>query len=151
MDCNPFDIMQRTQSNSLSTLTIIPIVLILFVFVIGGIQDLDQYNLEPKTTVIVKPDQSNQNFKTVKTPSHGTVQLVKGIGKVVHHSIKEDSVIMLSRKNIEGKVGSHLIIGEIEPNQHFTVHSVSEFEDNNSEVSTGVEVEDFGEIYFLII
>ena len=164
MNCNPFDIMQRTQSNSLSGLiTIIPIVLI-FIIVAASMQLEESYdnplnnnplnNNPSNKIVIVKSEEPNQNFKTVKSPSNGTVQLIKGVGKVIHHSIKEDSVIMLSRKNIEGKVGSHLIIGKIEPNQYFTVHSVSEFEtssDKDSDIITGVETEDFGEIYFLII
>jgi len=80
-------------------------------------------------------------FKEEKLPTEGLVRLIKGNAVVSHHNIKEDSIIMLSRKNIEGKPGLHLIVN-IEANSSFTITSV-----NSDSV---VEIEDYSEIFFLV-
>ena len=107
MSCNPFDIIQRPQSN---TLFVIPIILFMFTILLIGFQEIEQYNQHSTVNLAAlvedRPlNSETKKFKNIKTPSNGTVQLIKGVGKVVHHSIKEDSVIMLSRKNIEGTAG----------------------------------------------
>ena len=80
-------------------------------------------------------------FKNIVTPVAGTVQLTKGSVRQVHHDIKEDSVIVVSRKSLNGKAGMHLLVSVV-PNEYFTITSVD---------SEGlVEEEDCGEISFIV-
>lgn len=95
--------------------------------------------------VIKVPDSEPdaKEYKTFVTPKNGIVKLSKGIVTQTHHSIKEDSVIILSRKSIDGKAGTLLIVKEIVPNKKFIIQSL------NSDGE--IETEDCGDIYFAVI
>lgn len=81
-------------------------------------------------------------YKKFIAPDYGTIRLVKGMATQVHHSIKTDSVIVVSRKTIDGMAGTHLVVKEIVPNEKFTVMAVD---------STGnVVVDDCGEVFFVV-
>jgi len=138
MSVNPFD--TRTTPSLGNFTTFIPLFLILVVFI--GVANSFEMNGEQSNTKniqIIVPD--NQRFKQLQIPDNGIVRLIKGKIKVTHHSIKEDSVIMVNRKNIEGKPGFHLLIS-IEPNESFTIKSVDD--------EGTVETEDYGEVFFKI-
>lgn len=96
--------------------------------------------------VIKVPESESENtkdYKTIVTPKNGIVKLSKGVVTQTHHSIKEDSVIILSRKSIDGKAGTLLVVKDIVPNKKFIIHSL------NSEGE--IETEDCGDIYFAVI
>lgn len=86
--------------------------------------------------------ESIKDYKTPQMPSNGTVRLIKGTVTVPHHNIKNDSTIIVSRKNVEGKLGTHLVVS-ITPNIEFKIDSISD---------TGeLETLDYGEICFMIL
>ena len=87
-------------------------------------------------------DTKERNYKQFKAPHNGTLKLSKGTVEQVHHAIKDDSIILLTRKNIEGKAGQYLVV-DIDANKKFTVKSVDEM--------NSVEEEDFGEVFFQIL
>lgn len=88
-------------------------------------------------------EELHTDYKTKVINNKGTIQLVKGEGKVIHHNIKQDSIILLSRKSIEGTPGTYLIVDNIESNEYFTVKSVDQ---NNNTVIT-----DLGVVYYTIV
>jgi len=102
----------------------------------GAIYDESPY-------VIKVTDQRAEEYKNFVAPKNGIVKLTKGVVTQTHHSVKEDSVIILSRKSIDGKAGSQLVLKDIVPNKKFTIHSI------NSDGE--IETEDCGEIYFAVI
>lgn len=91
---------------------------------------------------VIKDDEYNKDYRYEQLTRDGTTRLVKGKIKVIHHNIKKDSTIILSRKNIEGKIGMHLIIGDIIPNEYFEILSI----DNDG----NIQEEDYGEVYYII-
>ena len=87
-----------------------------------------------------------KNFKKIKTPSNGCVRLINGKVNVIHHSIKEDSIIMLSRKSVDGIPGEHLVV-DIDPNKSFTIKSIKLTDDK----LLSTQDQDCGEIFFTCI
>lgn len=81
-------------------------------------------------------------YKKFIAPDYGTIRLVKGMATQVHHSIKNDSIIIVSRKTIDGKAGTHLVVKEIVPNEKFTITAVDSI--------GGVVVDDCGEVFFVV-
>jgi hypothetical protein len=81
------------------------------------------------------------DYKNFQVQDNGIVRLNKGKHKVIHHDIKVDSIIILSRKSLEGKAGVNLIV-DIVPNESFTISSV------NGEAE--IELDDCGEVYYKI-
>ncbi len=99
------------------------------------------YHLQDDKLYGLKNNQEPSEYKNFVAPKNGVLKLTRGIFTQTHHSIKEDSVIMLSRKSVDGKPGLQLIVKEIVPNKKFVVHSVNSDGD--------IETEDCGEIYFI--
>lgn len=96
-----------------------------------------------KEPLVVKIPEPPTTYKKYVAPKFGVLKLSKGIVTQTHREIKEDSVILVSRKNIDGRAGSFLSIQEIVPNEKFTIVSTNEIGE--------IEMEDFGEIYFQIV
>jgi hypothetical protein len=94
-------------------------------------------------TLVENVQKPKQEYKTYTAPKNGTVKLCKGEFVQTHHNIKEDSVILLSRKTIDGKAGNFLTIDKIDPNKKFRIAATDELGD--------IEVSDCGEIYFQIL
>lgn len=137
---NPFDV--YTKPNLNITNMIMPLFLIFIILIGFSGSILDNYQNEyenDKIKTVLMPD--NTTFKNIQKPSCGVMTLIKGKHKVIHHTIKEDSIIILSRKSIEGIPGCHLIV-DINPNESFVVTSVND--------DGKPENEDYGEIYFKI-
>ena len=131
-----------------SSKSLMPLFLLTFLLLSVMCSTLESLEKEEKltdpTSVVIIQNNEKSKFKNIQEPSNGTVRLIKGKCKVIHHSIKEDSVIMLSRKSLEGKTGFHLVV-DIEPNEFFIIKSMSDEDDNYV-----VEDEDCGEVYFNI-
>lgn len=146
---DPISITTNTK-NTINYIT--PILLLMsvaFMFIFSSsITSYDQdYETIPINYYINKPKEQEttkeQNEYNQKIQQNkGTIQLVKGFAKVIHHNIKQDSIILLSRKSVEGKPGTHLIVDHIESNQYFTVKSI----DNDNNVTES----DLGVIYYKI-
>ena len=132
---NPFD------SNPGFSNMLMPMILLFIIMISIGGNILEQQEPQEPQTILLT---NNSNYKNVQSPNNGIVRLIKGKYKVIHHYIKEDSVIILSRKSLEGKCGIHLTI-DIIPNESFTIKSVNE---NDTDVY--IETEDYGEVYFKI-
>lgn len=145
---NPFDCFPR--SSSLMSSILLVSVCVIFMSVMVSVNT--DFDFEPKNFEYESPKRSNpnsNNFKRLKIPSDGTVRLVNGSAKVIHHNIKEDSTIILSRKTIDGSPGQYLIIEHIEPNQHFVI--TSKGNSTAEETESVTEEEDFGEVYFIVV
>lgn len=138
---NPFELYSHKPSSSSFLMPI----LLLFIIMIGFIGSIDTQLLENNNPIFILKDNEKSNYKHVQEPKNGVIRLIKGKCKVIHHSIKEDSVIITSRKSLEGKTGFHLIV-DIEPNKYFTIKSISESE--NGEMIQ--EEEDCGEVFFTV-
>lgn len=91
---------------------------------------------------IERPEKSEKTYKNFIAPDYGTLRLSKGVATQIHHSIKNDSVIVLSRKTIDGKAGVLLVVREIVPNEKFTIEAVDE--------ESNVVRDDSGEIFFVV-
>jgi hypothetical protein len=85
---------------------------------------------------------TEKKYKNFIAPDYGTIRLSKGVATQIHHSIKNDSVIVLSRKTIDGRAGSFLVVREIVPNEKFVIEAL----DSDSKV----EKDDSGEIFFVV-
>lgn len=133
---NPFDTQRINSFSNFSAIA--PLFLILIIFVGVATNMTEEHNIAKEIQIMI-PD--NQRFKKLQTPDNGTIRLIKGKVKVTHHAIKEDSVIMVNRKNIEGKPGFHLLVS-IDPNESFTIKSVDD--------EGTIETEDYGEVFFKI-
>lgn len=153
---NPFEFScpLKTQCNESKFSTISFLAPILILMVVGFmmlavsietsssfIENDNSYDVVKMHKIVHNPE--SIEYKKEKTPRDGTIRLVKGEAEVIHHNIKKDSTIILSRKNIEGKAGIHLIVSEIIPNEYFKIKSLN--------LEHEKEEEDFGEIYFLIL
>lgn len=102
------------------------------------------YSLKfPDFPEIISEERKISKFRKYVTPSDGIVQLNKGVYKQQHSDIKEDSVVLTSRKSLKDGTGGVYLVVEIEPNESFSVISM------NSEGS--IEEGDCGEIYFFIV
>jgi hypothetical protein len=138
---NPFD---NQMIPGISN-TIMPLILMFIVLIsIGGsmvenpsftFQQLQPLNPLPPVVL------NNNDYKNFQVQDNGIVRLNKGKRKVIHHDIKIDSIIILSRKSLEGKAGVNLIV-DIVPNESFTISSV------NGEAE--IELDDCGEVYYKI-
>lgn len=101
---------------------------------------IPKIDLSPTSASI--PPQKKE-YKRIQTPREGIIKLVNGKAKIIHHNIKKDSVIMLSRKNIDQKAGTHLVIDDIVVDECFNVISTDD--------QGIIEENDCGEIYFVIL
>ena len=117
------------------------IMFILLITIAFGSQMSVSYE-EPYVIKVPAADRIEE-YKNFVAPKNGTVKLSKGVVTQTHHSVKEDSVIILSRKSIDGKAGTQLVIKDITPNKKFTIHSINSDGD--------VETDDCGEVYFAVI
>ena len=121
--------------------------IILLSLVIVSSCTIDQYEDErvvKKSIEVVKVVANEPSeYKNFVAPKSGTLKLTKGTVSQVHHGIKEDSVIILSRKSISGRAGQYLSVQEIVPNKKFTIVATDELGE--------VEAEDCGEIYFQVL
>lgn len=137
-----------SSSSSSSGLILLPLLFLFFVLFVAMLfsrlefeDDILETAVKPVPTRVVVED--NKEYKRHRAPRDGTVKLVNGKVSVIHLSIKKDSVILLSRKSIDQKAGSHLIIGDITPNETFDVLSTDE---------QGIlEENDCGDIYFVVV
>ena len=143
-----------TKSNNCMPITIT--FLIIGIFIIMSLAVISTFSVEaslieedfhPKRRIakeIIRiENKEEKDYKNFTAPKSGILKLSKGTVSQVHHAIKEDSVIILSRKSIDGRAGSFLSIKEIVPNKKFTVNSTDDV--------GAVEEEDCGEIYFQIM
>lgn len=78
------------------------------------------------------------DYNNLYLNNSGVIKLNRGKGVVISHIVKKDSVIMLSRKSVDGEIGT-LVVHEIIPNEKFIIHSVSNGEET---------VDDNGEIFY---
>ena len=117
------------------------IMFILLITIAFGSQMSVSYE-EPYVIKVPAADRIEE-YKNFVAPKNGIVKLSKGVVTQTHHSVKEDSVIILSRKSIDGKAGTQLVIKDITPNKKFTIHSINSDGD--------VETDDCGEVYFAVI
>ena len=83
-----------------------------------------------------------KNFKNIKIPSEGTEKLTNGKTTIIHHNIKEDSIILTSRKSLNGNTVGTIVV-DIIPNESFTIKSINK----NGEI----EKNDYSEIFFVIL
>ena len=146
-----FDVLRQTSRNTfpfttVTILVVVMIILLMFSMVSSClIMDCEvekEHHTPRKVLTIPPPQGTEKEYKVFKAPRNGTVKLSKGSVDVVHHDIKEDSIILLSRKTISGKGGNFLSISTIKPNKNFRIISTDEV--------GNIEEEDNGEIYFLI-
>jgi hypothetical protein len=118
--------------------------ILLITVALGSQMSMSDMIYEEHPYVIKVATERAEEYKNFVAPKNGILKLTKGVVTQVHHTIKEDSVIILSRKSIDGKAGSQLIVKDIVPNKKFTIHSINSDDDST-------ETEDCGEIYFAVI
>lgn len=142
MNFNPFEISCPVVPKSTSANFITPIILIMVIgfMILSTTVSVNDINYDP--VVIGSPVNEILDYKHKKYPREGVTRLVKGKVEIIHHGIKKDSVIMVSRKNIEGKPGQYLVIENIVSNESFEIRSVS--------AENELQSEDYSEIYFII-
>ena len=143
----------KSSSSFPLTITFLIIALVLFTSIaVVSTCSIEQFHIEED--IISRKNIANEiykgrnkieekDYKTYTAPKNGTLKLNKGVITQIHHGIKEDSVILISRKNIDGRAGSFLTITEIIPNKKFSISSTDDV--------GAVEEEDCGEIFFQII
>lgn len=120
---------------------IVPMITIMFVLMVIVNYDASLY--EPKRLSDEPPRRSDEAYANFTAPSQGTLRLSKGVATQIHHTIKNDSVIVLTRKSLDGGPGRHLVIRDLEPNKKFVVASVGD--------DGVVATDDSGEVYFVVI
>lgn len=143
LDTSPF-ILQPPTKQSSSNSFIAPILLLIsicFIILLLGISSLNESFEFKEYDYDVYPVSIQNDYKKDILKNQDCVRLIKGTAKIIHHNIKQDSIILLSRKTIEGKPGNHLVIDEIVSNEYFIINAVDE--DNN------VVETDMGEIYYI--
>lgn len=126
------------ESYSMWFIPMITMIFVMFAVVNYGLIE----EPEPRIIRCEKLMDDNRLFKNFVAPMEGTLRLTKGIATQVHHLVKSDSIIVLSRKSIDGKAGLHLVVSEILPNEKFSIEAVDE--------NGNVVKDDCGEIYFII-
>lgn len=122
----------------------IPLITMLFVmFAVVNYGMIEEPEPRPIVRLQQMAEVSHKQFKNYVAPNQGTLRLTKGVATQVHHSIKSDSVVMLTRKSMDGRAGLHLVVKEIIPNEKFLVEALDE--------DANIVRDDCGELYFVVL
>ena len=134
---------KKSGSNCLLFTFIFLFIIILLTFpIIFESQQIDYHDFEYFRSLQDQKQQKQEDYNTRIIKNKGIVKLIKGKAEIIHHEIKLDSIINISRKKIIGQAGT-LSISEINPNKSFTIISSDDM---------GVILEeDFSELFFHIV